>query len=117
MPGYMNPVPGGGLGLGFRRGGGGGRGRRNWYYATGLPGWTRAQYGLPAWGMGPGGYAPVAHGPYATAPVPYPFGPVGSPGPEDELNFLKGQAEYLEDELEGIKKRIAQLGTAKQKGK
>ena len=30
----------------------GGRGWRNWYYATGMPGWVRASYGLPAWGAG-----------------------------------------------------------------
>ena len=37
-PGYANPAPGLGLGLGFR---GGGRGWRNMYYATGQPGWVR----------------------------------------------------------------------------
>ena len=28
-----------------------GRGWRWWYYATGMPGWMRARYGLPAFGM------------------------------------------------------------------
>ena len=37
VPGYMNPIPGFGRGLGR----GGGRGWRNMYYATGLPGWMR----------------------------------------------------------------------------
>lgn len=38
-PGYANPAPRLGVGLGYR---GGGRGWRNIYYATGLPGWARA---------------------------------------------------------------------------
>lgn len=113
MPGYMNPVPGGGLGLGFRRGGGGGRGRRNWYYATGLPGWTRAQMGLPAFGMRPAYYPPAA----PAGGVPYPFAPYAAPPAEDELSALRGQAEYLEDALEGIKRRITELESAQKKGK
>jgi hypothetical protein len=103
-PGYMNPTPGGALGGGFRRGGGG-RGRRNWYYATGLPGWMRAQMGLPAFGMRPAYYRGAAFAPYA------------APRPEDELNALRGQAEYLEDTLEGIKSRIAELEAAQKKAK
>ncbi len=35
---------------------GGGRGWRNWYYATGLPGWARAQYAYPYPFMSPWGY-------------------------------------------------------------
>lgn len=48
-PGFANPAPGLGWGLGYR---GGGRGWRNMYYATGLPGWGRYGYGsgpAPAW--------------------------------------------------------------------
>ena len=30
----------------------GGRGYRNWFYATGLPGWMRAAQGLPAYSRG-----------------------------------------------------------------
>jgi hypothetical protein len=43
MPGYANPVPGFGRGMGgWAAGrGGGGRGWRHWYYATGMPGWMR----------------------------------------------------------------------------
>jgi hypothetical protein len=38
MPGYANPVPGGGFGMGFGCGRGfRGRGWRHWFYATGLP--------------------------------------------------------------------------------
>ena len=86
VPGFMNPIPGGGYG-GWGRGYGawgagfwGGRGRRggwrNWYQATGLPGWTRAGMGLPAWGGRAwtpyygGAYAPYAGG-YGSYPQPY----------------------------------------------
>ena len=112
MPGYMNPIPGGALGAGFRRGGGG-RGRRNWYYATGLPGWTRAQVGLPAFGVRPAYYPGAA----PAGGVRYPFAPYAAPRPEDELNALRGEAEYLEDALEGIKRRITELEAAQKKGK
>ena len=100
VPGYMNPIGGQGFG-GFGRGrGGGGRGRRNWFYATGLPGWQRAGMGMPAYG------APPAY------PTPYaaPFAPAATK--EQELDALKGQAEYFEDALEGIKKRIDELQAA-----
>jgi len=40
-PGFANPAPGAGLGVGYR---GSGRGWRNMYYATGLPGWVRYSY-------------------------------------------------------------------------
>jgi hypothetical protein len=107
VAGYMNPVGGRGY-WGWGRGGG--RGRRNWYYATGLPGWARAGYGLPAWG---GGVSPYAYG---GAVNPYAYG--GAPftpaiTPQQELDGLKGQAEYLEDSLDGIKKRIEELESQK----
>ena len=91
-PGYMNPVGGRGFG-GFGRGRGGGRGRRNWFYATGLPGWQRAGMGYPAYG--------------SVAPNATPFAPAMTK--EQELESLKGQAEYFEDALEGIKKRVEEL--------
>jgi hypothetical protein len=94
VPGYMNPVGGRGC-WGWGRGGG--WGRRNWYYATGLPGWARAGYGLPAWG---GAVNPYAYG-------GTPFAPGLSA--QQEIDALKGQAEYLEDSLDGIKKRIEEL--------
>ncbi len=52
MPGFMNPVGGGfdGVRRGISGRAGRGRGNRNWYYATGLPGWERYNMGLPAWG-------------------------------------------------------------------
>jgi hypothetical protein len=103
VPGYMNPVGGGGFwgwgrggGWGGGRGWGRGRGYRNWYYATGLPGWQRAAMGAPAWGA-PWGAAPAA--PYA------------APSPEQEAEGLKAQAEYFQQALEDIRKRIEELET------
>jgi hypothetical protein len=98
VPGYMNPVGGGGY---WGRGRGGGWGRRNWYYATGLPGWARAGYGLPAWGgvVNPNAYGGAPNALGLTA--------------QQELDGLKGQAEYLEDSLAGIKKRIEELESQK----
>lgn len=99
-PGYMNPVGGQGYG-GFGRGrGGGGWGRRNRFYATGMPGWQRAGMGVPAYGMPP------------EYPTPYgaPFGPAATV--EQELDALKGQAEYFGNALEEIKKRIEELQAA-----
>ena len=101
VPGFMNPV----LGRGFGGGGRGrGRGWRNWYYATGLTGWQRASLGTPALG------SPPAY------PLPYTT-PTFAPGmtKEQELDMLKGQAEYFEDSLDGIKKRIGELETKAKK--
>ncbi len=100
MPGYMNPIPGRGFwGWGRGRGGGrgGGRGWRNWFYATGLTGWQRGAMGWPAFG------APL---PYA---VPYATPNAPAMSAEQQLDALKGQAEYFEDALEGIRKRIEEL--------
>jgi hypothetical protein len=95
VPGFVNPIAGRGF-RGWGRGGGG-WGRRNRFYATGLTGWQRAAYGSPAFGGGT---------PYG---VPYgaPFAPTVTA--EQELDQLKGQAEYFEDALDGIKKRIEEL--------
>jgi hypothetical protein len=65
-----------------------------------MPGWQRASYGYPAYGVPP-------YNPYGTATsqsVP-PYTPTS----QQEVDGLKGQAEYLEDALEGINKRIAEL--------
>lgn len=99
VPGFMNPVGGRGYG-GWGRGGGG-WGRRNMFYATGLTGWQRAGYGYPAYG----GAAPYG-APYGT-PYGAPFAPAMTA--QQELDGLKGQAEYFEDALDGIKKRIEEL--------
>ena len=89
--GYANLMPGRGFGMGWGRGGGWGRGRgrRNWYYATGLPGWARFGY-APAWDA--------------------PYGPYGAPPtPVQEVGFLKAQAEGLKEQLEAISQRITEL--------
>ncbi len=106
VPGYMNPVGGrgyGGWGRGFR-GGGFGRG-----FGRGF-GWGRAGYGMPAYG---GVVSPYAYGgavnPYAYGGTPFAPGLTA----QQELEGLKGQAEYLEDSLDGIKKRIEELENQK----
>lgn len=96
MPGYQNPAPGRGLGVGFGRcggfagrggrGGAGGRGWRNVFRATGLPGWAREAL-------------PVGCVPY-TAPQ----------GAEQEVAALKQQAERLDSVREGIRLRLQELG-------
>ena len=106
VPGFMNPVGGRfgtgfgrGMGMGFGRGMGGGRGRRNWFYATGQPGWAR--YGsLPAWG----GQMPYAG---SAPPMAPPVAPVMSK--QQQIDALKGQAEYFEDVLDGIKQQLQDL--------
>jgi hypothetical protein len=95
VPGFMNPMPGYGV-----WGGGRGRGWRRWYRATGMPGWMRASYGLPAWGMG---FVP----PYAGYAPP-------SMTAEQELEMLNQQAKALSEQLEEIKQRIGEL--SKEKG-
>ncbi|MCD4766940.1 MAG: DUF5320 domain-containing protein [Methanosarcinales archaeon] len=70
-------------GRGFYRGGG--RGRRNLYYATGLTGWQRGAYSYPP-------------------PV------VQAITKEQETAELTNEAEYLENELKEIRKRIQEIG-------
>lgn len=110
---------------------------RNMYYATGLPGWMRFGYspgwiGRSATGLGPAaqylmsGTWPTPQMDYAwqSGQIPYPQAPgfpmegyptpydpwgAASMTPERELNILKGQAEIIEDELDGIRKRIEEL--------
>jgi len=76
---------GGGWGGGWGGGRGGGRGWRHWYYATGLPGWARFGYG-PAWGYG------------ATPP-----------SPQEEVESLREQAEWLKQQLDAITQRIEEV--------
>jgi hypothetical protein len=96
------------------------RGGHRWrYWATGLPGWMRG--GGWGWGRGWGhpwhdpwhGHGPYAYGlPWAEGD-PYWFGPWRSePAAEDELAFLKEEAESLKHYLEGIERRIAELEKA-----
>ena len=94
-PGSINALPSRGFGMGFGRGRvawcghGGGRGWRHMFHATGLTGWQRAAAGWPLMG--------------AVSPD------VAGPTREQELAALKGQAEYFEDALDGIKKQIEEL--------
>ncbi len=109
VPGFMNPV--GGRGYRGRGGRGGGRGWRNWYHATGMPGWARAAQGLPAYGRPAYGPQPYAT-PYGAAyGAPYAAPYATGPSREQELEALKGQADYLEDALDGIRQRIEELQT------
>jgi len=77
---------------------GGGWGRRNWFYASGLMGWQRAFRGWPP-------FPDAAASPPAFGVSPLsPFA-----NPEQQLDALKGQADYLEDALEGIRRQIEEL--------
>jgi hypothetical protein len=92
MPGYVNPMPGRGWGMGRGwgrgRGWGGGRGWGYGYYPMGIPGAAPA-YGVP----------------------PY----YGAPSNEQEAQALRTQAEHLEGALDEIRKRITELEAAQQK--
>jgi len=97
-PGYATPGPRWGLGWGRGRaggwGGGWGRGRgfRYGYRATGMPLWARH------------GYPPAAGPPRAG------YAPFGAPaGAEDEVAYLREQAEWLRESLEAITDRIEEL--------
>jgi hypothetical protein len=93
VPGFMNPMPGLGWGRGFGRGrglgGGGRRGWRNMFWATGLPGWAR-------FGSG------------AVAPMP---GVQTAPSPEAEKEVLTRQAEFLQAQLDNLRKRLEELAS------
>jgi hypothetical protein len=66
-----------------------GRGWRHWYYATGLPGWAR---------MGGGGrWAPPSYPPQSD---------------RDELSYLKEYTIGLEDQLNALRARMAELARA-----
>ncbi len=97
MPGYMNPIPGGGYGgLGRGRGGGwggGGRGWRHRFYATGLTGWQRGGRGRGWWPQPP---YPVAQD-------------VLPPTHEQELSALQADLRCLEQNAEQIRRRIEEL--------
>lgn len=86
-PGYMSPVPG----RGYGRGGGWGRGWRHGYYATGLPRWGRGV--APAWAGFPA------------------YGPPAPPTREQETDVLTAQAEWLQEQLDDINQRLADLET------
>ena len=96
MPGFMNPMPGRGWGMGRRWGRGGGWGR----------GWGRGR----GWGYG---YYPMAFpgAPPVSDVAPY-YPPVSA---EQEVQALKAQAEHSEGTLAEIRKRIAELEAAQEK--
>ncbi|MBP7089194.1 MAG: DUF5320 domain-containing protein [Candidatus Omnitrophica bacterium] len=96
VPGYVNPIFGRGRGF-FGRGSGRGRGFRNWYYATGLPGWARGGYGYPAFDAG-------------VNPYSYPYG--AEITPKQEADILKNEAIALKEQLEDIQSRIETLEKA-----
>ncbi|MDH7554428.1 MAG: DUF5320 domain-containing protein [Spirochaetota bacterium] len=82
VPGYANPAGrfgASGIGRGF---GGRGRGFSHWFYATGLPGWMRFGYNLPA---------------------AYQY------SKDDEKSFLKEQVDFLSKTIENLNKRLAEL--------
>lgn len=103
VPGYAHPGPR--MGLGWGRGWGGGwgggwgrgRGWRHGYRATGMPFWARY------------GYGPAA------APPPQGYAPFDAPGaPDDEIGYLRQQAEWLRESLEAITDRIEELEQAEE---
>jgi len=88
-PGYMNLMPGRGMGRGRGYGRGRGRGWGRGYYGAGLAGWGRE-----------------ATVPYVNTPQPY-----APPTPEQQAGALKAQATELERALQAIKTRIDELET------
>jgi len=102
VPGFANPTGGrySGIGRGsFGGRGGRGRGYRNWYQATGLPGWYRYNIGMPAWGG------------VSTTPV-YPYAnPYSDPAvtPDQEKEILREQADLLKQQIEDIQARVEEL--------
>jgi len=105
VAGFMGPIPGRGLGFGRGRGFGFGRGMGFGFRGgRGWGGYWGAPYAAPAYPSA------GAVAPYAT---PYGAGLTH----EQEADMLKGQVEYFEDALEGIKKRIAELEAKSEKKK
>jgi hypothetical protein len=103
-PGFNNP--GSGRFMGAGRGSFGGRGRgagyRNWYRATGRPGWSRYDTEMPARG--------------GTAGVPYYRDnyPLQDMDPGEEAEMLKQQTDYLKQQINDIKDRIKELSKDQQ---
>ena len=107
-PGYANPIPGRGLGFGRGRGFGFGRGLGLGFRGgRGWGGYRGAPYAAPAYPYA--GAVALYATPYGAAPQAWQAGGQVGPTREQEADMLKGQAEYFEDALEGIKKRIAEL--------
>lgn len=79
-------------GPGFGRGGGG-WGYRHWYHATGLPRWARGQR-FVGFGVPPA----AAYG-----------APDAPPSREQEMEMLKDEAEWLQEQLNAINQRMDEL--------
>jgi len=115
----------------------GGHGNRYMYYLTGLPGWMRFGFS-PGWlGRSPTGLGPAAsylmtgqwptpqaqaywweamqggQSPYpmygGAGAMPYGFSQAPGASPEQELGFLKDQADALKSQMEHIDSRIKEL--------
>lgn len=82
VPGFANPIPGRGLGFGYGRG-----------LGLGFRGGRR----LPPY------YSGYGYGQSQGAPLGYEV------SPQQEIEALQNQSKYLQDTLEGIKKRIVEL--------
>jgi len=101
-PGFANAVPGRGFGYGRGMGYGYGRGM-----GLGFRGGRGGRWGAPYAGYG---YnvpyaAPYAAAPYAAAPY------AAAPSKQQELDALKGQAEYFENALADIRARLDELAS------
>ena len=109
-------------------------GHRNMYHLTGLPGWMRFGYS-PGWGGMPPGATFLTTGQWPTpqaqaywqamqsGQATYPqYGPITPPyypgfqppagpmmTPDQELNLLKNQADFLKQQLEQIDSRVKEL--------
>ena len=93
VPGYANLEPRGGFG------GGTGRGWRHMYYATGLTGWQRGRHTDPIY----------------TPRIPYGFPSSQAITKEQEINVLENQAEYFENTLTDMRKRLDELRSKTEK--
>lgn len=92
VPGYVNPAGGRGYGFGFGRGSGwgrGGRGYRNRFYAAAAPGRQVPGEVYPQWSNG------------------------NLPTKNQEIEMLKNQSRFLEEELTGITKRLREMESEK----
>jgi len=106
VPGYMNPYVGGrGLGFGYGRTFGRGRGfGRGFGRGMGIWRWF---YGNPYFTGITSPTRPVFY-PFAAGPAADPYG-VWQATPEQEKEMLVSQTKVLEEQLDFIRKRIAEL--------
>lgn len=95
LPGYVTPVGGRGLG-GWGQGRAGGRGRGRRFLGPGVVGWSPAG---PGWSVAPP--------PWPT--IPYSRAPVAGMTRLQEIDALKGQAEYLKCILDDVRHRLDEL--------